>query len=120
MLDKALGKILFIDEAYRLADGADGMTWSFSGEAMDELVDCLTKPKYHQKMIVILAGYDEDMKRLMMVNKGLMSRFTETISFNSLGPAPSVQLMILLLGKKKELDLIEIDSAVKDKMYRCF
>jgi hypothetical protein len=38
LLEKALGKVLFIDEAYRLAEG------HFAKEAMDELVDCLTKP----------------------------------------------------------------------------
>ena len=39
MLEKALGKVLFIDEAYRLGDGTNHN--SFATEAMDELVDCL-------------------------------------------------------------------------------
>ena len=50
-VDEALGKVLFIDKAYRLGEG------SFTKEAIDELVDCLTKPKYNGKMIAILAGY---------------------------------------------------------------
>ncbi|KJZ72181.1 hypothetical protein HIM_08446 [Hirsutella minnesotensis 3608] len=54
MLDKAPGKILFIDEAYRLAEGA------FATGAVDELVDSMTKAKCQGKMIVILAGYVED------------------------------------------------------------
>lgn len=51
-LESGLGKVLFIDEAYRLADG------EFAKEAMDEIVDCITKPKFAQKLIIILAGYD--------------------------------------------------------------
>lgn len=80
LLEKALGKVLFIDEAYRLADGA------FGKEAMDELVDCLTKPKYCQKLVTILAGYDDDINRLMSSNPGLTSRFPETVSFANLTP----------------------------------
>jgi SpoVK/Ycf46/Vps4 family AAA+-type ATPase len=53
LMETALGKVLFIDEAYRLAEG------HFATEAMDELVDCITKPKFAQKLIVILAGYDK-------------------------------------------------------------
>lgn len=44
--DEALGRILFIDEAYRLAEG------HFAKEAMDEIVDCLTKERYHNKLVV--------------------------------------------------------------------
>jgi SpoVK/Ycf46/Vps4 family AAA+-type ATPase len=50
LLDKALGKVLFIDEAYGLGDG------HFAKEAMDELVDYTTKTKYHKKLVIILAG----------------------------------------------------------------
>jgi hypothetical protein len=59
VLESALGRVLFIDEAYRLA--GEG----FAKEAMDEIVDCLTKLKYAQKLIVILAGYDDDINRFV-------------------------------------------------------
>jgi hypothetical protein len=55
LLEKALGKVLLIDEAYRFAEG------HFAKEAMDEIVDCITKPKFSQKLIIILAGYDNDL-----------------------------------------------------------
>lgn len=54
LLEKVLGRLLLIDEAYYLADG------QFTKEAMDEIVDCITKPKFAGKLIVILAGYDKD------------------------------------------------------------
>ena len=97
-LEKALGKVLFIDEAYRLADG------HFAKEAMEEIVDCLTKPAFAQKLMVILAGYDKDINRLMSINPGLTSRFPETITFQSMDPAQSLDLLTKQLQRKKHLD----------------
>ncbi|KAF2205315.1 P-loop containing nucleoside triphosphate hydrolase protein [Delitschia confertaspora ATCC 74209] len=96
LMEKALGKILFIDEAYRLAAAGN----SFASEAMDELVDCLTKPKYAQKMVVILAGYDKDIDRLMSTNPGLTSRFPETVIFRGLTPQECLKLLADLLTRK--------------------
>jgi hypothetical protein len=105
LLEKALGKILFIDEAYRLAEG------HFATEAMDELVDCLTKPKYAKKLICILAGYDEDMHRLMSVNPGLTSRFPETLNFRPLTAEECLKLLIdLLQARKAPLDISVLTS----------
>nr|POE47790.1 stage v sporulation protein k [Quercus suber] len=100
LLEKALGKVLFIDEAYRLADGP------FAKEAMDEIVDCLTKEKFAQKLIVILAGYEQDINRLMTMNPGLTSRFPETISFNPLDTDDCIALLTRLMEKRKnDVDL---------------
>lgn len=76
LLESALGKVLFIDEAYRLAG-----TTNYGEEAISELVDAVTKPKFARKLIIILAGYDEDMERLMRVNAGLKSRFATELTF---------------------------------------
>ena len=70
---KGLGKVLFVDEAYRLGEG------QFAKEAIDELVDSLTKPQFFGKLVVILAGYTENMNKLLKVNPGLSSRFPEEI-----------------------------------------
>ena len=107
LLEKGLGKVLFIDEAYRLAEG------HFAKEAMDEIVDSITKPKFAQKLIIILAGYDADINRLMSINPGLTSRFPETLLFRGLYPDESVMLLTgllqeqkgKLLQKKTDLDL---------------
>lgn len=79
LLEKALGKVLFIDEAYRLAEGV------YAAEAISELVDSLTKPRFAGKIVVILAGYDENMNELLRVNKGLSSRFSEEVVFVNMG-----------------------------------
>jgi SpoVK/Ycf46/Vps4 family AAA+-type ATPase len=96
LLDKALGKVLFVDEAYRLGEG------HFAQEAIDELVDSVTKDKYHQKLIIILAGYDSDIDRLMSVNQGLTSRFPETVNFRGLKPSECILLMTSLLSVQKK------------------
>lgn len=95
LLDKALGRVLFIDEAYRLAEG------HFAKEAMDEIVDSVTKPRYHKKLIIILAGYDADINRLMSVNAGLTSRFPEVVDFRPLTPEKCMALLLQLLQKKQ-------------------
>lgn len=111
-LDKALGKVLFIDEAYRLGEG------HFSKEAMDEIVDATTKEKYAKKMIIILAGYEQEMNRLMHSNQGLTSRFPQEINFRSLAPYECITLFLQdlrarqrnLRANKKELDLSALEE----------
>src|SRR5690606_3654678 len=94
-LEKALGRILFIDEAYRLIDS------SFGNEAVNELVDCLTKEKFKNKLIVILAGYEEHIDRLLEVNPGLSSRIPETIKFKPFTPLHLLELLEKRLGGRK-------------------
>ncbi|KAF5573393.1 NFX1-type zinc finger-containing protein [Fusarium pseudoanthophilum] len=96
LLDRALGKILFIDEAYRLSSET-----GFAKEAVDELVDCVTKPRYQDKLIIILAGYVEDINTLLGINPGMSSRFPESIDFDPLTPASCIQLMTIQLQASK-------------------
>ena len=86
-LEKALGKVLFIDEAYRLAEG------NFATEAINELVDLLTKPRFKGKLLVVLAGYDKDINNLISVNPGLSSRFPEQIVFRNMKIEHCVELL---------------------------
>ena len=74
MFNECIGKVLFIDEAYSLAE-ADAK------EAVDQIVQNLTLPKYKGKMAVILAGYPNDMEKLMKVNNGLKRRFAYVLHF---------------------------------------
>ncbi|KAI1773874.1 P-loop containing nucleoside triphosphate hydrolase protein [Hypoxylon cercidicola] len=101
---EALGKVLFIDEAYRLGGG------HFAKEAMDEIVDCLTKEKFQNKLVVILAGYDDDINRLMSQNPGLTSRFPETICFHNLPPRHCKDLLLQSIQRKK-LDTKDLESS---------
>ena len=95
LFEKALGKVLFIDEAYRLAEG------HFAKEAMDEIVGCITNARFAQKMIIILAGYDADINRLMSINPGLTSRFPEAVVFRPLKATECKDLLAELMRKHK-------------------
>ncbi|EQL01670.1 CbxX/CfqX [Ophiocordyceps sinensis CO18] len=82
-------------KAYRLAEG------HFAKEAVDELVDSMTKSKYQGKMIIILAGYVDDINRLLSTNPGMSSRFPEAIDFDTLEAQDCVKLLTSLLSQKK-------------------
>ncbi len=86
-LGRGLGKVLFFDEAYRLGEG------HFAQEAINELVDSITKPQFTGKMVIILAGYDNDMNNLLRVNEGLSSRFADEVMFPSLAPRDCLDLL---------------------------
>lgn len=92
--EKALGRVLFIDEAYRLGEG------HFAKEAMDELVGILTHENFRGKLIVILAGYDQEMNDLLQVNTGLSSRFPEEIVFPNIAPAKCLEILERKLRKE--------------------
>ena len=93
-VERALGRVLFIDEAYRLGEG------HFAKEAMDELVGILTHEKFRGKLIVILAGYDQEMNDLLQVNTGLSSRFPEEIVFSNIAPAKCLEILDRKLRKE--------------------
>ena len=102
VFEKALGRVLFVDEAYRLGEGL------FAKEAIDELVDILTKERFVSKIVVILAGYDQDMNRLMAVNTGLSSRFPEEVVFPDMSAPHCLELLRRELKKKSiRLDRLE-------------
>ncbi|KAG2421571.1 hypothetical protein HFD88_005546 [Aspergillus terreus] len=87
LLERALGKVLFIDEAYRLAGSG------YEKQAVGELVDGLTKRRYKDKLVVVLSGYTPEMMTLLQVNRGLRSRFPTDIVFHPLSPGGCWRLL---------------------------
>jgi len=75
-IQKAIGGILFVDEAYSLARGGEK---DFGREA----IDCLVKGMEDNRddLILILAGYKDEMEKLIRTNPGLQSRFPIHIDF---------------------------------------
>lgn len=75
-IKRSLGGILFIDEAYSLARGGEK---DFGKEAIDTIVKGMEDNK--DNLIIILAGYREEMNKFMQTNPGLRSRFPIHIDF---------------------------------------
>jgi len=94
VLEKALGGVLFIDEAYALAGGTN----DFGQEAIDTIVKFMDD--HRENIIVILAGYDKDMERFLDTNAGLRSRFPTMIEFPDYSPSELLQISRLILKGK--------------------
>lgn len=73
MCDKAMGGILFIDEAYTLTDQND----QYGKEAVDTLMKRMEDDR--GKFVVIAAGYKDKMEEFLQMNAGLASRFTHKL-----------------------------------------
>lgn len=76
LLARARGNILFIDEAYQLAEGGES---DFGRIVMNSLLTELGKNNLD--MVVILAGYTAPMKKLLESNEGIESRFPNVFNF---------------------------------------
>ncbi|KAH6623096.1 P-loop containing nucleoside triphosphate hydrolase protein [Chaetomium tenue] len=92
MFERGLGKVLFVDEAYRLAEAR-------AEDAIGEMVDCMTKERFCRKLVVVLAGYKEEMDELMRWNRGLRSRFATNVDFRPMKAADALQLLQTHLAK---------------------
>ncbi|MEI3407011.1 MAG: AAA family ATPase [Christensenellales bacterium] len=77
VVNSALGGILFIDEAYALA--RKGMDNDFGDEAIDTLVKLMED--HRDDLVVIVAGYTDEMHDFLTSNPGLISRFNKYIDF---------------------------------------
>ena len=74
--DRATGGVLLIDEAYALARGGEN---DFGREAIDTLVKVIEDRR--DQLVVIAAGYPDEMTDFIAANPGLASRFPKTIFF---------------------------------------
>ncbi len=96
VINSALDGVLFIDEAYTLKQSEDDV---FGKEAIDEL---LKKMEDHKdRLIVIVAGYYNEMQQFIESNPGLKSRFTKYFNFRDYTPEELHKIFYLKCGKYK-------------------
>jgi SpoVK/Ycf46/Vps4 family AAA+-type ATPase len=94
LVDSAMGGVLFVDEAYSLHnDGYSGGD-AFGAEAVQTLLKRAEDDR--DRLVIVLAGYPDDMERFLRSNPGLASRFSTRVTFPSYQPDDLVQIARLL------------------------
>ena len=101
VIESALGGVLFIDEAYSLYRGEQD---SFGLEAIDTLVKGMED--HRDDLVVILAGYTQEMETFLTANSGLASRFPNKIEFPDY-TAEELMQITQVLAKNKGYQLAE-------------
>lgn len=109
VIDQALDGVLFIDEAYALAEKERG---GFGAEALETLLTRMENDR--EKMVVILAGYKEPIDHLLRSNPGLSRRFPVENRF--VFPDFSVNQLVDILLKMLEEKGIRVDSDMMDTL----
>jgi Holliday junction resolvasome RuvABC ATP-dependent DNA helicase subunit len=92
VVTRALGGVLFIDEAYTLTNQSKGTGPDFGREAVETLMKLMED--HRNELVVIAAGYSEHMEQFLSSNPGMASRFSRTIEF----PNYSVDELVTIVG----------------------
>ncbi len=112
MCDKAMGGILFIDEAYTLSDGGD----MYGKEAIDTLMKRMEDDR--GKFVVIAAGYKDKMEEFMMMNAGLASRFTHKLHIDDYDPDELLAIYKHMAQKEQYQFTPDAELKALDKIYK--
>jgi stage V sporulation protein K len=111
MVKKALGGILFIDEAYSLARGGEK---DFGKEAIDTLVKAMEDHK--NQFILILAGYSEEMDYFLKTNPGLPSRFPIQIDFPDYSVDQLMQIAEMMVKEREYVLLPQTELKIRQHL----
>lgn len=79
VIERALGGVLFIDEAYSLASKPGSTGNSFNEECIATLIQAMEN--YRDNLVVIFAGYSKEMDAFLKSNSGIVSRIGYTMEF---------------------------------------
>jgi AAA+ superfamily predicted ATPase len=94
-INEALDGVLFIDEAYGLV--REEVQDAYGSEAIQTLLKRSEDDR--ERLVVILAGYPEEMKELMKSNPGLSSRFNRVLHFDDYSPVEMARIFAWLCEK---------------------
>jgi SpoVK/Ycf46/Vps4 family AAA+-type ATPase len=97
LIDSAMGGVLFIDEAYALHNEAYSGGDAFGSEAVATLLKRAEDDR--ERLVIVLAGYTDDMERLLRSNPGLASRFSTRITFPSYTAAELSEIAQVIAAK---------------------
>jgi len=94
IIDRAMHGVLFIDEAYALTSRGDN---DFGHEAVETLLKRMEDDR--DNLVVIVAGYDNEMKDFIESNPGLESRFSRKFNFRTFTAEELVGIFHLMVKK---------------------
>lgn len=94
IIEKAMGGILFIDEAYSLCRGEND---PFGKEAVDTLMK--RAEDYRDRLMIIMAGYEKEMEELLDSNPGMERRFPNKLQFENYSEEELYQIFVTMAEK---------------------
>jgi len=97
LVDSALGGVLFIDEAYSLYNDGYAGGDAFGAEAVATLLKRAEDDR--DRLVMVLAGYTDDMNRFLRTNPGLASRFSVRIAFPSYSADDLVEIATIFAAQ---------------------
>ena len=109
VIDSALDGVLFIDEAYTLSRSAEN---DFGQEAIDTLLKRMEDDR--DRLVVIIAGYTDEIKTFVNSNPGLASRFNRYIDFPDYTPAELVEIFKHMVAKYDYTLSADADVTLKE------
>lgn len=112
IVDSALNGVLFIDEAYALVP--ENSSNDYGQEAISTLLKRMEDDR--DKLVVIIAGYTNEMKRFIDSNPGLQSRFNRYINFPDYSAKELVKIFHMYMKKNQYTISDEADSLLNEKL----
>ena len=113
-INEALDGVLFIDEAYSLADGRKDD--AYGKEAIETLLKRMEDDR--SRLVVILAGYSDEIKGFINSNPGLQSRFNRYIHFEDYSAKELYEIFLSNVGKTQYLITKDAASLVYEKIQK--
>ena len=110
VIASAMGGVLFIDEAYALGNNSDRGITDYGKEAIDTLVKAMED--HRGKFCVILAGYRNEMLKMLSTNPGFQSRIQFSLDFPNYSREELKRIAELMLKKRQ----YTIDNAALDRI----
>ena len=112
VIQQALDGVLFIDEAYALVpEGGGGQ--DYGQEAISTLLKRMED--YRDRLVVIIAGYKDEMQRFIDSNPGLQSRFNRYINFPDYSAAELVDIFKMYMKKNQYTLAPDAEEYLKER-----
>jgi len=112
VIQKSLGGVLFVDEAYALASGHGQSGSSFNEEAIATLIQGMENNR--DDLVVIFAGYTKEMQDFLNANSGIVSRIGYTLEFEDYTPDELIAIFKIFTKKAGFTVTDEAEAKVRE------